>query len=221
MKNTDKNIFDYLKEYGIDIEEIAEETVDDLLKKGYTKIPDDAKESIDALLQYIPGLAADALGRKDAVNKTKKLLDGAYKVSITEGMHLVKSKATQGAYRGTLLSNATNQVAGQAEMFKIEDTLKIIQAPRYALCVFDAVSAITGQYYMAEINHKLSDIENKTDRILDYLENKTRGELWSSDQILNDVIKNIGYIKSNETQKVAYYQQVLSIKKDALAKIFY
>lgn len=220
MKNTEKKtVFDYLKDYGIDVEKIIDDKVDDLLKKGYEKVPDEAKEAIDAMLQYIPGLAVEAIVSRDAISKSKKLLDGAFKVSITDGMHLAKSKASKNAFRGTLLANANNQIAGQAELFKIEDSLKLIQAPRYALCVFDAVSAVTGQYYMAEINHKLASIEDKTDRILGYLENNTRGELWSNDQILNEVIRNIDHIKTNEIQKTAYYQQVLSIKKDALAKM--
>ena len=221
MKKNEKSMLEFLKEYGIDIEKIAKDKIDDLIKDGYEKIPDDAKETIDAVLQYIPGLAVDAFERKDAVKKSKKLLEGAYRVSITDGMHLAKSKASKGAYRGSLLSNVNNQVAGQAELFRIEDTLKLVQAPRYALCVFDAVSAITGQYYMAEINHRLSDIETKTGRILDYLENTIRGELWANDQVLSDIVKNIDYINTNETARTSFYQQVLTIKKDALSKMMF
>jgi len=210
---------DLLREYGIFFDQIKENTIDDFIKKGFEKIPDEAKENINAIFQYFPGLAAEALGAKDAIGKSKELLDGAYKISITEGMHLAKSRASKNAFRGALLSNSSNQVAGQAELFKVEDSIKLIQAPKYALCVFDAVSAITGQYYMAEINHKLSAIEDKTDRILEYLESTTRGELWASDQILNEVLRNLGIIKENETQKAAYYQQVLTVKKDVLAKM--
>lgn len=214
-----KNFFDYLKENGIDIEAIAKEKAEDLLKKGYEKISDEAKDNINAFLQYIPGLATEALQKKDAIQKSKKMLEGAYKISITDGMHLAKSKATKGAYRGSLLTNTNNQVAGQAEIFKMEGAIDLIQAPKYALCFFDTVSLVTGQYYMAEINSRLTEIENKTDRILDYLENSLRGELWANDQILNEIIQNYDYIRTNELQRTSYYDQVLLIKKDALAKM--
>ncbi len=219
MKSYKKTLLDFLKEYGINIEAIDNETEENLFQKGFEKIPNDFVESIDYLIQYIPGLATDAMRSREATKKAKKLLDGAYKVSITDGMHLAKSKATKDAFRGTLLSDSNNQIAGQAELLKIDDSMKLAKAPQYALSIFDALSAVTGQYYMAEINHKLFSIEDKTDRILGYLENSIKGELWANDQILNEVITNSNYIKSNENQKAAYYQQVLSIRKDSLAKM--
>lgn len=221
MSNNDNNdFFDVLREYGIEFDfDVTKDKLEDLFKEGYEKIPDEAKESIDSLLQYIPGLATEVVERKDAIIQSKKMLDGAYKVSITEGMHLAKSKATEGAYRGALLSNSTNQVSGQAELFKINEQLKLPQAPLYALSVFDTVSAVTGQYYMAEINHKLSSIENKTDRILSFLDNQIKGDLCSIDQTLNEIICNMDFILQNDTEKMSYLNEVISIKREVLSKI--
>lgn len=219
MNEERKSILDYLKEYGIDIEEIAKEKAADFLKEGYHKVSGENKGRLNAFFEYIPALVTEAVERKDVANKSKVLLDGAYKVSITEGMHLAKSKAAKGAYRGSLLSDLNNQVAGQAELFKIGDSLNLIRAPKYALCLFDSISMITGQYYMAEINHRLAEIDNKVESILDYLKNKDKAELWANDQILDEVFQTYHLIKENTAQKEAYYQQVLSIKKQALAKM--
>lgn len=219
MEPKETNMIECLNEYGIDIQKVDKISEKELLENGYKKVDDDSLDNIGALLQYIPGLAVDAFERVDAINKSKKLLDGAYKVSIKDGMHLAKSKATKGAYRATLLSNSTNQVAGQAELFKIENAFKLAQAPKYALCIFDAVSAVVGQYYMAEINHRLIALEKKTDKILGYLENTVRGELWADDKILNEIMRNADQIENNDLLRTAYLQQVLEIKKDSLAKM--
>jgi hypothetical protein len=45
----------------------------------------------------------------------------SYKPIIKEGTHLAPSKKTPGAFRGTQLSNANNQVDGQTEWVKVEE----------------------------------------------------------------------------------------------------
>lgn len=212
-----KNIFDYLKQFGIIIEECTEK-VDDNNEK-YEKVPQNDKWNISALMQYLPGIVINGLEKNDIQKKIKKVLDGAYKVSITDGMHLAKSKVSKGAYRGSLLLDKNNQVAGQAELFPIDDTLKIAQTPRFFLSLFNAVSLFTGQYYMAEISNNLSAVERKTDQILNYLENKDRSKLWASNQLLNEIIGNYEYIVTNQILRESYYGQIIDIKKESLAKM--
>ena len=123
------------------------------------------------LIQYVPGLVTEAVERADAIKNSKELMKDAYKVVSKNGMHLAKSKATEGAFRGTLLSDTTNKVSGQAELLKIDKNLQIANIPKYALCVFDVLSVVTGQYFLSEINKKLSNIEKQGDRILNFLAN--------------------------------------------------
>ena len=46
--------------------------------------------------------------------------DSVYRVIIPEGTHLAHSKNTEGAFRGALLDDETNQVSGQAELFEVD-----------------------------------------------------------------------------------------------------
>ena len=151
-----KDFLDDFSKLGIGIERIEAENVDDLLEDGYEKTNNNVGANLDAFLQFIPKHVVNAINN----DNVEKVLEGAFKVKIKDGMHLAKSKATEGAFRGTLLSNANNQVAGQAEWLKI-DPSQLSPVPNIALGVFDALSIVVGQYYMAQINHKLSSIEKK------------------------------------------------------------
>lgn len=203
-----KDFLDDFSKLGIGIERIEAESVDDLLEDGYEKINNNATTNLDALLQFIPKHLANAINN----GNVEKILEGAYKVKIKDGMHLAKSKATEGAVRGALLSNANNQVAGQAEWLKI-DPSQLSPVPNIALGVFDALSIVVGQYYMAQINHKLSSIEKKADKILGYMKNDKKSELYANDMVLNDILKNITSIRNNSNLRSAYLQQVYEIKR--------
>ena len=43
-----------------------------------------------------------------------------YRAIIPEGTHLARSNNTEGAFRGAVLDNETNQVSGQAELVEVD-----------------------------------------------------------------------------------------------------
>ena len=46
--------------------------------------------------------------------------DRVYHVTVLKGTHLARSKNTEGAYRGSLLDDETNQICGQAELVEVD-----------------------------------------------------------------------------------------------------
>ena len=46
--------------------------------------------------------------------------DSVYRVIIPEGTHLAHSNNTEGAFRGAVLDDETNQVCGQAELVEVD-----------------------------------------------------------------------------------------------------
>lgn len=46
--------------------------------------------------------------------------DRVYRVTVPKGTHLARSKNTEGAYRGSLLDDDTNQICGQAELVEVD-----------------------------------------------------------------------------------------------------
>ncbi len=207
-----------LNDQGIVVEKINKVKDEDLLETGYKKINAKNVEHLDALLQYIPEILADTATRKSAGKNAAKMLDGAYKVSIKDGMHLAMSKDTPGAYIGGLLSDETNQVAGQARLFKIGEKLTISKIPQFAMNVFNVISVATGQYYLSEINSRLDNIEKSTKKIADYLETKERSELWANNELLNEIVMNLPYL-DNERMRSQYCNTAREIKGDSLAKM--
>ena len=43
-----------------------------------------------------------------------------YRAIIPEGTHLARSNSTEGAFRGAVLDDETNQVSGQAELVEVD-----------------------------------------------------------------------------------------------------
>lgn len=46
--------------------------------------------------------------------------DRVYRVNIPKGTHLARSNSTEGAFRGAVLDDETNQVCGQAELVEVD-----------------------------------------------------------------------------------------------------
>ncbi len=154
QKNKETNA---LAEYGIEYE-MVDVNPEELILQGYTKLPSEVFSRASAIFQYAPGIVANQATRVAANANTKKMLEGAYKVIVKDGMHLASSKATEGAFRGSLLSNLNNQVSGQAELLMI-NPIELTRVPQYALGVFSIMSAVTGQFYLSEIHDRLAGLE--------------------------------------------------------------
>lgn len=176
-------------DYGIEITQ-ADMTREDLMKNGYRKMAANEVAKASMVLQYIPQLAASAASN----SAFRQAVAGTFRVKLDAGMHLAKSQVTQGAYRGIGLSNATNQVAGSAEL--IPNGATVANAPQIALGVFSVLSMATGQYFMTQINSKLESITSGIDRIEQFLDDSRRSELISACQELNEQKARVKYISS-------------------------
>ena len=182
-------------EYGIEILH-TDLTRTDLMQNGYRKMASDELAQASMLLQYVPQFAALAANNQAVETAFKAATAGTFRISLPDGLHLAASKLTPGTYRGIGLSNATNQVAGSAELIKNNAALSIPQAPQIALGVFSALSLATGQYFMTQINGKLETITDGIDRIEQFLENSRRSELTAACQELSEQTARIEYISS-------------------------
>lgn len=132
---------------------------------------------------------------------------------------MAQSKATPGAFRGIGLSNSTNQVAGSAEWIKNDAVLTVSNAPQIALGVFNAVSMITGQYFMSQINGKLATLEEGISRIEGFLEAAQRSKLKAAYQELTDIIARLNFINGNVEQVRSTIAQLHDIQRTAQESI--
>lgn len=134
-----------------------------------------------------------------------------YRPIIKEGTHLASSKETDGAYRGALLDNDTNQVVGQAEWELVEeedyswncsyenyDTHENVELSEETQKMLQAISTVIGTalaelgIHMIEVGISKATPQVKrlvTDKVVPSV-NKTKSWIAEKGAIGIDIIRN-------------------------------
>ena len=201
--SSDDEIRYYLEAYGI--HSLSEETAitpEDMVKSGYTEISNSYAGQIGMMFQQLPGLAAHAMSH-----------NGTYRVYFDKSLGVLQ-QATQGDgfFRANVVqAGVNNKITGQA-------LLKTASAgPLVANAVFSALSMVTGQYFLSEINGKLSSIDKKVDGIRQFLEMEKNSKLWANKENLKQINHNLNLIQENEHLKQTTIIQLQQIRNDSLA----
>jgi hypothetical protein len=173
----------------------------DLENQGYRKMSLDEVKYVEPLLQLAPQLIVDKIN-KGAIEKAFiAATENSYKCLLDPSMHLATIKGTTDIFIGSGLDNATNKVKGQARWLKNDAALSISNAPQIALNAFNALSTVTGQYFMAQVNANLLDIKDGIDDIKQYIDAVKQSELQTALQDLNEIIEHIRFI-INDSERV-------------------
>lgn len=211
-------LYNNLEPFGVSYD-VIQTSEENLIKMGYIQLPERVYGTVSALFQYAPGQIAENIAREAGNKALQKVGQDAYRVITKDGMHLAKSKMTPGAVRGSLLSDATNQVSGNAEWIKLSTPQQISRASQYALGFFNAMSIVTGQYFYSSINSQYKAIDRDLKSIAEYLEADKESKILADEKILTDIYTSIDFIKLNEAEKQATLSQLLDIKRDALSNM--
>ena len=127
---------------------------------------------------------------------------GIYHVTVPKGTHLASFNNGAGNL-GSVLSNTTNQVSGQAVLNPIsfDPTMMFMAAA------------------LANIDKKLDSIQETQKEMFDYLKQKEKSETRGNLNYLSDISKNYKYNWNNELYKNSNHIKVLDIKQSAEQKI--
>lgn len=202
------------EQYGISISHEML-SVGDLHEQGFRLMLPDEAACASAVLQYVPQMVVSQVNATAASTALRVAIDGSYRPILDSQMHLAASKMTEGAVRGIGLSNSTNQVAGSAEWVKNTAVSSLTKAPQIALAAFSAVSLITGQYFMTQINSKLTELKTEVDHLGQFLDATQRSELYAAFHELDDIIARADYIISDEAKAHAAIDQIHDIQRAA------
>ncbi|MBQ2833979.1 MAG: hypothetical protein IJE71_05155 [Clostridia bacterium] len=183
-------------EYGLTIQQ-DNVTASELTTRNYRKLTGEEFSRINQIFQFIPQIAANSANQQAVNAAFRAATEGTYRVSLGAGMHLCRSHLTPGAYRAVGLSDATNQIAGNAELFANNASLTVSNAPQIALGFFNAASLATGQYFMSQINTKLSTLSSSISRVENLLNAQRHGELKTATQELSDIMERAEFIISD------------------------
>ena len=139
---------------------------------------------LEHINQAIPGFVqiGNALNNIAQVN-------GMYKVIIPKGAKLSESSTMTGAFRG--IFHGADGIKGHANI--ISDNSGLIMANSLT-SVMAVASIVVGQYYMAKIDEKLSDINSKLSKISSFQNNEYKAKvlsLVSGVKVISDFKKEI------------------------------
>ena len=139
---------------------------------------------LEHINQAIPGFfqIGNALNNMVQVN-------GMYRVIIPKGAKLSESSTMTGVFRG--IFHGADGIKGHANL--ISDNSGLIMANSLT-SVMAVASMVVGQYYMAKIDEKLSDINSKLSKISSFQNNEYKAKvlsLVSGVKVISDFKKEI------------------------------
>lgn len=169
----------------------------ELENQGFRKLDLEELSRVSPIFQFVPQLVVDKINKIATEQALKTAIENSYKCLLDPSMHLATLKGTSDVFLGAGLDNVSNQVKGQARWFKNNEILSISNAPQLALNAFNALSFVTGQYFMAQINSNLSEINNGIDRIKQYLDTVKESELKTSFEEFNEITEHLRFIKND------------------------
>lgn len=97
-----------------------------------------------------------------------------YQVVIPNGAKLYDSKELQGAFRGGY--NINNKLAGQANLIPV-DAENLTAISNTIADVMNISSMVVGQYYMAQIDSKMAEIQDGIDKIYDFQQTEFKARI--------------------------------------------
>ena len=119
-----------------------------------------------------------------------------YQVIIPNGAKLYDSKELQGAFRGGYKIN--NKLAGQANLIPVDvNTISNTVAE-----VMNISSMVVGQYYMAQIDTKMAEMQEGIDKIYDFQQTEFKSRIMALIGKVGNISKfNIEIIENDELRK--------------------
>lgn len=202
---SDDEIRYYLEEYGIHcLSDNSVVSPEDLTESGYKKITNSHIGQIGMLFQHLTGLATNAVS-----------YHGTYRVYFDKSLGVLQqAKQGDGFLRANVVKAGTNNVIKDQALLKAAS-----YGPLVANVVFSALSMVTGQYFLSEINGKLSQIDKKVNSIQKFLENEKRSDLLAIYNFLQDVIRTFEFIQANDFQRQSTINQLQKIRIDSFSNL--
>lgn len=164
------------------------------------EFPEEAGITANSLIQLFPDLAAS------------KALSQTYVLSFPRGIQGTLMELKQGGL-STVMVDTSGRFTGTASLHPINPAaLAMFQTFRIA-------SFATGQYFLADISSKMSEINRRLDEVLNFLEDAKRTELLSELTFVKYVIGNYTSIMLSEPQRTATLTNIQHSKIRAIADV--
>ncbi len=156
------------------------------------------KIHVSALLQHAPAAVAEGM------------MAQAYIVKFPEGLPHVLTTLKQGGYSTVLREHG--KIVGSASLYPFAAQAAVLGA-------FTAMSVVSGQYFLAQINHQLDMMQKKLDDVLQFLYGDKKSELIAELKFAQYTYENYSLIMDNDAQRIATISSLQEGKKVAMKDI--
>lgn len=153
------------------------------------------KMQMSGLMQQIPNAASAST------------IAQAYVARFPEGLPHTLTALKQGGY-GSMV-RVDGKIAGTASFHQLTSQAAVLGA-------FTAMSAVTGQYFLAEINNRMDMMGQKLDKILEFLYSDKKAELAAELSFTKYAHQNYASILGHEQQRLATIVSLQNAQKVAL-----
>lgn len=173
-------------------------------KNSYIKVEGEIVGQVDAIMQQLSQIMFNKVNTKDV-----------YRVVYDKGLGVLQKSAQ---YPGQLLGNVVDPSSNN----HIKDVARLQElavGPQMVNGIFTAMSMVTGQYFMSQINSDLGKIEASICEIQKNLEDDKKSKLRSSEEFLKMTQNTIGFILDNEVQKQSTLSAIQKIRLESRAGI--
>ena len=169
---------------------------------GYVKLETTSlqKERISALFHEIPTLTA------------ANTMSAAYIVKWPEGLPHTLTMLEQGGYGTPIKDPGNGRFIGSASLYPMTAQAAMAYG-------FTAMSIASGQYFLAEINHRMNMLNKGIDKILEFLYGDKKAELLSEISFARYAYRNYASIVDHEEQCIATLLSLQEAKKTAIKDI--
>ena len=158
----------------------------------YIKLDDNVAAKIISVLYSLPELYS------------KESKSGVYRVEFPEGINGVLTNHN-GGYLPTLRDPETGRIVSQGTLYPVEISGLYDQ-------LFSALSILTSQYYLHQINAQLQNIQSQLDHVLDFLYSDKASEIYAEITAVMGIYRNYASIMSCTEQRIACLQTIQQAK---------
>ena len=171
---------------------------DDTSRFRKIEFPEQAGITANSLLQLVPAsLVADAASN-------------TYVLRFPNGIQGTLMNLQQGGQATTMI-DASGRITGTASLYSITPaSVAVFQ-------MFSVASFATGQYFLADISSKLTEVNRKLDDLLAFLQASKRTELLSELTFVKYALANYATIMLSEPQRMATIGNLQRAKIKAIA----
>lgn len=194
---------------------IAFQSIDALTPEEENRlIPVKGKMVVQRVVDAIPKTGQVAVNAANAAKAADLVNNGIYRAIIPQGAVLDKSRAMEGAFRGSYREVA-NSIQGNANWVPVDRSVGQLQAASVANAAMGAASMVVGQYYMSQISSQLETVNSNISAITQHLDDDYYSEVK---QVVADV-KNISEFKveifENEKEKDRILGKLLDLESQS------